>query len=81
MRDDLVIDVEVEAASSMPCDMSADGFRIVRLHSDNAKEYERIAQDVANDDVSKPTPRRTRRSTTRLLNVSTAPSWTLRDRC
>jgi transposase InsO family protein len=37
----------------MPCDMSADGFRIVRLHSDNAKEYERIAYDVANNDVVK----------------------------
>jgi hypothetical protein len=53
MRDDRVIDVEVDAASAMPCDMSADGFRIVRLHSDNAKEYERIAQDVANNDVVK----------------------------
>jgi hypothetical protein len=81
MRDDVAIDVEVDAASVMPCDMSANGFRIVRLHSDKAKEDERIAQDVASKDVVKNYPRRTRRSTTRLLNVSTAPSWTLRDRC
>jgi hypothetical protein len=53
MRDDVVFDVEVDAASVMPCDMSANGFRIVRLHSDNAKEDERIAQDVANKDVVK----------------------------
>jgi hypothetical protein len=51
MRDDVIIDVEVGAASVIPCDMSVNAFRIVRLHSDNAKEYERIAQDVANKDV------------------------------
>jgi hypothetical protein len=38
MRDDFVIDVEVDAASAMQYDMSANGFRIVRLHSDNVKE-------------------------------------------
>jgi hypothetical protein len=53
LRDDIVIDVKVDASSAMPYDMSANGFRIVRLHSDNAKEYERIAQDVANKDVVK----------------------------
>jgi GAG-pre-integrase domain len=53
MRDDVVIDVEVDAASAMPCDMSANGFRIVRLHSENAKDYERIAQDVASKDAVK----------------------------
>jgi hypothetical protein len=53
MRDDVVIDVEVDAASVMTCDMSANGFRIVRLHFDNAKEYERNSQDVVNKDVVK----------------------------
>jgi hypothetical protein len=38
MRDDFVIDVDVDAASAMQYDMSANGFRIVRLHSDNVKE-------------------------------------------
>jgi hypothetical protein len=38
MRDDVVIDVEVDAPSVMPFDMSSNGFRIVRLHSENAKE-------------------------------------------
>jgi hypothetical protein len=52
MRDDLVIDVEVEAASAMPADISAQGFRIIRLHSDNAKEYEHIGVDVAHKDFT-----------------------------
>jgi GAG-pre-integrase domain len=53
MRDDVVIDVEMDAGGAMPCEMSANGFQIVRLHSGNVKEYERIAQDVANKDVVK----------------------------
>jgi hypothetical protein len=78
--DAAIKDVEVDS-SNLPNISDAEVFRIVRLHSDNAKEYQHIENDDANKDITNHMQLHTPRSTTPFPNVSTGPSWTPRDRC
>jgi hypothetical protein len=49
----LVINIEVDDADTLPSNLCAEGFRIFRLHSDNAKEYKHIENDIAHQDIDK----------------------------
>jgi hypothetical protein len=51
--DDMMINIEVDDADTLPNNLCAEGFRIFRLHFDNEKEYKLIDNDIAHQDIDK----------------------------
>jgi hypothetical protein len=53
LRDNMVINIEFEDTDILPNDKFSEGFHVIRLRSDNAKEYKHIENSEAHKDINK----------------------------